>query len=123
MAQGSGKLSKTTKSKSGGATKKKVVRTKTVTKGRKDFKTKNINAAVIDNVAATKAINRKNEIGVAAKAVSVGTKFFLQDVAQSGQQAHKKQLQIRDKKQMNSSSTASASNRLKDKLRDRKSVV
>ncbi len=117
MAQGIGKLSKSSKSKSGGATKKKVVRTKTVTKGRKDFKPKNINASVIDKLETTKAINRKNEIGVAAKAVSVGTKFFMQDVTQSGQQAHKKQIQIRDKKQMKSSSMASTSNRLKEKLR------
>jgi hypothetical protein len=117
MAQGMGKLSKSTKSKSDGATKKKVVRTKTVTKGRKSFKTKSLDATVIDNVATTKAINRKNEIGVAAKAVSVGTKFFLQDVADSGKQAHTKQIQIRDKKQLKSSSTASSANRLKSQLR------
>jgi hypothetical protein len=117
MAQGLGKLTKSTKSKSGGALKKKVVRTKTVTKGRKDYKTKHLNATVIDNVATTKAINRKNEINVAAKAVGVGTQFFLQDIAQSGKQAHTKQIQVRDKKQMKSSSTASSSNRLKTQLR------
>jgi hypothetical protein len=119
MAQGSSKLSKPPKSS--GALKKKVVRTKTVTKGRKDYKTKhtnnNNNAAVIDNVTTTKAINRKNEIHVAAKAVSVGTQFFCKDIATLGQRECTQKLQQRDKKELKSSTNSTSSNRLKEQLR------
>lgn len=128
MAQGLGKLSKSAnhKKKSGNsaANKKKVVRTKTVTKGRKEFKAKAANnIALLENIATTKAINRKNECTVAAKAVAVGTKFFLNDITSDGKSTHQKLIQQRNKKQMkstsNNSSTTnqSSTNRIKEQLR------
>jgi hypothetical protein len=113
MAQGSGaKMQK--KAKSAAAAKKKVVRTKTVTKGWKEFKHKRI-AEKAEEIATTKAINRKNEAGVAAKAVAVGTQFFLQDIASSGKTEMGKKLKERNKKQ--GKTTAGASERLKVQLR------
>jgi hypothetical protein len=115
MAQGSSqKLGK--KSKSLGALKKKVVRTKTVTKGRKEYQTKHINNAVVDSISTTKAINRKNELQVAAKAVSVGTQFFMSDIKNNGQKEYRQQLQKRDKKQIKSSS-AQQSQRVQEQIR------
>lgn len=111
MAQGSAKLSK--KPKSVGASKKKFVRTKTVTKGRKERQHKN-NAAKADDISTTKAINRKNEACVAAKAVAVGTQFFLTDIATKGKSERNKKLGERNKKQEKASGT---SDRLKAQLR------
>jgi hypothetical protein len=83
MAQGS--LNKLKNSKirkpSGGAQKRKAV------KATKYAKRKG--SASIENnkgiVAATKAINRKNERIVAAKACTAGSNFFLKDIAEKGE--------------------------------------
>jgi hypothetical protein len=115
MAQGSSlKLNK--KRKSLGAMKKKGLRTKTVTKGRKEYQIKHINGAVVENISTTKAINRKNEMQVAAKAISVGTQFFMSDIKTKGQQEYRQQLQQRDKKQMKSSSVQQ-SQRVQEQIR------
>lgn len=77
MAQGNHKLSKA--KKSAGSQKRKAV--KVVKKTRKG------NSAIENNkatVATTRAINRKNERIVAAKALNAGTAFFLQDIATKG---------------------------------------
>jgi hypothetical protein len=111
MAQGSAKLAK--KPKSACAAKKKVVRTKTVNKGPKERKHKNY-AAKADDIATTKAINRKNEVGVAAKAVAVGTQFFLTDIATKGKTEMNKKVSERNKKQ---GKATGASDRLKVQLR------
>ena len=113
MAQGSAGNKLPRKQKSSGAAKKKAVRTKTVTKGRKERKHKNISEKV-EEMATTKAINRKNEAGVAAKAVAVGTQFFLTDIASTGKSEMNKKLKERNKKQGKTSGT---SERLKVQLR------
>jgi len=116
MAQGSAKLAK--KQKSGGAQKRKAVRgKKTVHKGNRDFKPTrggNKNAAALEDAATTKAINKKNEVAIAAKAVAVGTQFFMSDVASKGEKEMKKQLKERNKKQ---SKGGGAADRLKAQLR------
>ena len=101
MAQGSGgskKLAK--KAKSGGSQKRQLVRgKKTSTKGPRDCKPRSHHSAAAEMAATTKAINQKNEVAIAAKAVSVGTKFFLSEVAAKGEKEMKKQLRARDKKE------------------------
>ena len=77
MAQGSHKLGKAKKSK--GAAKRKQV--KTVKKTRKGNTTIERNKSV---AAVSKAINKKNERIVAAKAVNAGTSFFLNDIVEKG---------------------------------------
>jgi hypothetical protein len=115
MVQGSAKLSK--KTKSAAAAKKKVSRTKTVTKGRKEFKLKSsTRTEKADEIATTKAINRKNEASAAAKAVSVGTQFFLTDIASTGKIEMNKKLKERNKKQSNGG-IGRSTERLRDKLR------
>ena len=77
MAQGNHKLGKAKKSK--GATKRKQV--KTVKKARKGNASVEKNKAI---AAVSKAINKKNERLVAAKAVNAGTSFFLNDIVEKG---------------------------------------
>ena len=112
MAQGLGKLGKAKKSK--GAQKRKTVKSKHLSKGRKSFSAKGSKRiAVRDERETTKEINRKNESIIAAKAVSVGTRFFLSDVAERGTKEMKKQLKARNKKQ---EKATKMSDRLKDQL-------
>lgn len=123
MAQGQGRLTKGGggggRNKSKASQKRKVVRAKTATKGRKQPSNKSgrycNSSAYRAQHETTKAINKKNESLIAAKAVGVGTKFFLADIADSGKQELTKQTQERDKKQQNKSSRAT--NRLKEQLR------
>lgn len=111
MAQGLSKVNK--KQKSVGSQKRKVTRkAQSLSKGRKQFHAKGRKANV-EELDTTKAINRKNEALIAAKAVSNGAKFFLTDVKEKGVQEMKKQIQTRDKKQ---SKSTKISDRLKDQL-------
>ena len=116
MAQGSGKLGKA--NKSAGSRKRKVVRAKSsLSKGRKNFnanKGRTNNAAARQEKATTKAINRKNEALIAAKAVSVGTKFFLNDIKESGTKEVNRQSRNRSKKE---NKATKVSDRLKAQLR------
>lgn len=57
-------------------------------------------------IAVTKAINRKNETTIAAKAMGVGTQFFLKDIAGKGKAELDKQIKQRDKKQKKANQTA-----------------
>mmetsp|Transcript_10098 Transcript_10098/g.12799 ORF Transcript_10098/g.12799 Transcript_10098/m.12799 type:complete len:119 (+) Transcript_10098:157-513(+) len=84
MAQG-GKLKKLGggKQKSVASTKKKA--TKQLSKGRKIFKSKGREAIIGKEIQDTsKAINKKNEISVCAKAVSAGGTFFMSDIKDAG---------------------------------------
>jgi hypothetical protein len=72
----------------------------------------NTNQHAKDDVDTTRTINKKNEVLVAAKAVSVGTKFFLNDIQAKGKTEVSKQLRQRSKKQVKTK----LSNRLKDQL-------
>jgi hypothetical protein len=79
MAQGNHNLGKS--KKSGGAQKKK---------GGKALKHKmrKGSAKIVDSkvqIATSKAINRKNERVVAAKAMNGGSHFYLKDIAERGQ--------------------------------------
>lgn len=113
MAQGTAaKLAK--KKKSAGAQKRKTVRKKTVAKGPRECKQQRSSVAAHEKAATTKAINRKNEAAIAAKAVAVGTKFFLGDVSAKGEKEMQKQLREREKKQ---SKGGGAADRLKSQLR------
>jgi hypothetical protein len=87
MAQGNHKLGKAggrggapKRAKSAGAKKRQTTKSKKMTrKG---------SAAIERNqgiVAATKAINRKNERIIAAKACTAGTNFYLKDIAEKGE--------------------------------------
>jgi hypothetical protein len=111
MAQGNAKVGKA--KKSAGSQKRKVVRSKTVVKGPKQFSDKRPNLAAREVKAATKAINRKNEALVAAAAVSVGSRFFLGDISEKGKKLVKKQLKDRSKKE---SRCTKVSDRLKVQL-------
>lgn len=119
MAQGSGGSKKPTKkAKSAGSQRRQLVRgKKTFSKGTRDCKPKAPHAAAAEKAATTKAINIKNEVAIAAKAVSVGTKFFLSDVAAKGEKEMKKQLRARDKKEQGGGGGGSAADRIKAQLR------
>ena len=114
MAQGTAKLGKARKS--GGSQKRKTVRAKALNKGRKSFNVKGRknNFAAKEEKATSKAINRKNESIIAAKAVSVGTKFFLGEITESGTKEFNSQLKARNKKQDNATKV---SDRLKAQLK------
>jgi hypothetical protein len=97
MAQGGIKL------KSKAAKKNKQSQQKrNLSKGRKAFAAKGRKVTQAKQEAETsKAINRKNEATVAARAVGAGGKFFLTDVKEAGQNEIKKkndQLRKKEKK-------------------------
>jgi hypothetical protein len=110
MVQGGGKLGKAQKTKGG-------VRHKAgkgVVKGRRvcDRKSNHTSFSSTADLETTKTINKKNEVMVAAKAVSVGDRFFLSEMATKGKMEVKKQLKARNKRQ----GKVKLSNRLKDQL-------
>lgn len=116
MAQGSSTKSLGKARKSAGSQRRKTVRAKSsLSKGRKHYNTKVQRkvAAQRDETDTTKAINRKNESLIAAKAVRVGTKFFLGDISSKGKKEVEKQNRERLKKQNNSKT----SDRLKAQLK------
>jgi Protein of unknown function (DUF2462) len=107
MAQGQPKMKKTaaTAAKQNKKTKVTAVSRRqnktTAKKGPRAFApTKQAAAAAAQGPrAVTKAIDRKNEASIAAKAVSIGTQFFLTDIAGRGKQQLSKQIAERNKKQ------------------------
>jgi Protein of unknown function (DUF2462) len=102
MAQGTGKLPAKKAAKSKGAQKHKAAKSKLVAKGRLQKKAKNLDESDKLDQEATKTINKRNERLIAAKAVSVGTKFFLNDISEKGANHVKKQTAERNKKQQKS---------------------
>lgn len=92
MAQGLGKLKATKAIK-----KAKPPQKKQLSKGRKAFSAKGRKANLAKQDAETsKAINRKNEATVAARAVGAGNTFALKDLKEQGQkEIGKKNLQLR----------------------------
>jgi Protein of unknown function (DUF2462) len=104
MVQGFGKL-KSGKGSSGKNNKKAAKNSKPVIKkGRRNVPTTTNNTNSLTYHQAqrdtTKAINKKNEVIVAAKAVASGSRFFLSDVTVKGTNELKKQHQIRSKKEL-----------------------
>ena len=114
MAQGSAKLGKA--KKSAGAQRRKAKCAKAISKGRKQFnmKGRKQNNSAREELMTTKSINKKNESIVAAKAVSVGTKFFLNDISEKGSKEMNQQLKARSKKE---NKATKVSDRLKAQLR------
>lgn len=113
MAQGSGKLPKSKKST--GSQKRKVVAKKKVSKGRKLYATKGQKGfAAKQGVETTKAINRKNEATVAARAIGAGDRFFLNDIKEVGKKELNQQTKERSKKERNAHKLT---DRIKDQLR------
>lgn len=87
MAQGGLKLKSNKASKKNKPSQHK----RNLSKGRKAFAAKGRKAIQSKQEAETsKAINRKNEATVAARAVGAGGKFFLTDVKEAGQKEIKK---------------------------------
>jgi hypothetical protein len=84
MAQGNHKLGKAKTSR--GAAKRKQV--KTVKKAKKGNPSVEHNKSI---ASASKAINKKNERLVAAKALNNGTSFFLKDIAEKGTSVARRQ--------------------------------
>jgi hypothetical protein len=99
MVQGNAKVGKA--KKSAGSQKHKVAVRKKVGKGPKACAMIKNNLQAKEEGAATKQINRKNESLVAAKAVSVGTRFFLGDISEKGKKHFQKQMKDRTKKEKN----------------------
>ena len=79
MAQGNHKLGKA--KKSAGAQKRKAVKA-VKKKAKKGNPAVERNKSIIDT---SKAINRKNERLIAAKASNAGTNFFLNDISTKGE--------------------------------------
>lgn len=109
MAQGGFKLKSTPAKKS-----KASQRQKQLSKGRKAYSAKGRKAALAKQEAATsKAINRKNEVTVAARAVGAGSRFFLKDIKEAGKkEIGKKRVELRKKE----SKSVKMSERLTEKL-------
>mmetsp|Transcript_5600 Transcript_5600/g.7969 ORF Transcript_5600/g.7969 Transcript_5600/m.7969 type:complete len:121 (-) Transcript_5600:256-618(-) len=113
MAQGGAKLGKA--KKSAGSQRRKQVVKKTVGKGRKAYKAKGRKGAVErEKNETSKAINRKNEALVCARAVGSGDRFFLKDIRETGKKEIDQQNKERYRKENKS---AKVTDRLKDQLK------
>jgi hypothetical protein len=111
MAQGSAKLSKA--KRSAGSQKKAAKHV--LSKGRKTYKPKGRKATETrTDVDTTKAINRKNEAVVSAKAMSEGTRFFLTDMKAKGKKELTEQEGARNKKEIKEKKME---DRIKEQLR------
>jgi hypothetical protein len=110
MAQGNGTFGKGRggDKRSGGAKKRQAVKSGKFAKRKGSTAIEN-NKGIM---AATKAINRKNERIIAAKACTAGTNFFLNDIAAKGKDESRRQAAARNKKENNKS------HKMSDRLRD-----
>ena len=101
--------------RSAGSQKRKAIRSKAQSKGRKHKNARRTHAveAARPQVGITKQINRKNEAIVAAKAIASGTSFSLSDISERGSKEHQQQIKARDKKQDKSTKLTG---RLKDQI-------
>lgn len=95
MAQGGFKL----KSKPNANKTKPTHQKKQLSKGRKSFAAKGRAASLAKQETQTsKAINKKNELAVAARAVGAGNTFYLKDIKEAGKkELGKKKDQLRKK--------------------------
>lgn len=85
-----------------------------LSKGRKAFATKGRKAILAKQEQQTsKAINRKNEMAVAARAVGAGNTFFLKDIKEAGKKEMGKR---KDELKKRESKSAKMSDRLKEQL-------
>ena len=118
MAQGGNlkKLGNNKRKPSGGSQRRKAVKAKT-NKRKGGYKVDNNN---VRSIVTTKAINKKNERIIAAKATTAGTQFFLKDIATKGKNESQRQTAARDKKQ-SAKTNQKVSSRLKDQIQKLKS--
>lgn len=118
MAQGSGKLNKAGGGKSSHKRGKAAVaaKKKKVSKGRRHHRPRRTHAVASLRAESdiAKAINRKNEAIISAKAVGEGTRFFLGDVTAAGSKELKAQMQTRNKKE---TKAEKMTDRVKEQLR------
>lgn len=112
MTQG---LKKPAGNKKKSAASAKKQQSKQLSKGRKNFKPKGRKAThAKEDIVATKAINKKNEVAASAKAVGAGNTFFLQELKEAGT----KEIQKQKRNQMRvEKKSHTLSSRLKDQLR------
>jgi len=110
MVQGGFKLKSISPAKKSKSNQKQ----KQVSKGRKAFSAKGRKATLAKQEAETsKAINRKNEVTVAARAVGAGSNFFLNDIKEAGRkEIGKKNAELRKKE----SKSVKMSERLMEQL-------
>ncbi len=114
MAQG-GKLKTNKKSKQKSAASVKKQQKKQLPKGRKALQAKGEKATSHKQIeAATKVINKKNEIKCSAKAMSAGNKFFLNDLQEKGKKEIHRANVNQEKKERGKNNLTS---RLKNQLR------
>ncbi|KAL3782122.1 hypothetical protein HJC23_005384 [Cyclotella cryptica] len=110
MAQGGLKL----KSNKAAKKSKPSQQKKSISKGRKAFAAKGRKATLAKQEAETsKAINRKNEATVAARAVGAGGKFYLTDIKEAGHNEIRKKNEALRKKE---SKSAKMSERLQEQI-------
>ena len=112
MAQGLAKVAKARK-QSGGAQKRKNA--KVVSKGRKTYNPKGRKAVEFkEDNETSKALARKTEAYVSAKAIARGSRFFLSDVKEVGKKELNVQEKLRNKKE---EKEKKMDQRLKEQLR------
>ena len=101
MAQGF-KIKSKAPAKKAKASQKQKQKPKQLSKGRKAFSAKGRKVALAKQDAETsKAINRKNEVEVAARAMGSGDRFFLSDIKVAGKKEigkNKRQLRKKESK-------------------------
>mmetsp|Transcript_1964 Transcript_1964/g.2748 ORF Transcript_1964/g.2748 Transcript_1964/m.2748 type:complete len:120 (-) Transcript_1964:44-403(-) len=113
MAQGSGKLGKA--NKSSGSRRRKAQKHLTYKGRRKAYNPKGKKAVQKrEETETSKAINRRNEAILSAKAINSGTRFFLNDVKEVGRKEIDDQLKLRNRKE---DREKKLSDRLKGQLR------
>lgn len=119
MAQGLAKIGKAAasapnKKKSGGAAQKRK-NANVATKGRKTYNPKGRKAVELrENFETSKALARKTEAYVSAKAIARGSRFFLTDVKEVGKNELKTQEKLRNKQE---EKEKKMDQRLKEQLR------
>mmetsp|Transcript_14299 Transcript_14299/g.22045 ORF Transcript_14299/g.22045 Transcript_14299/m.22045 type:complete len:120 (+) Transcript_14299:62-421(+) len=98
MAQGNGKLGKG--AKSSGSQRRKAQKNQAYKGRRKVYNPKGKKAVQNrEETQTSKAINRRNEAILSAKAINCGTRFFLSDVKEVGKKEINDQLKLRSKKE------------------------
>lgn len=109
MPQGLGRLGAKPVPRSHAHNKKRQAAQKAPKKGRKTIAARK---PAVAELATTKAINKRNQALVAAKALSEHSRFFLSDLTKQGEREQAQQIQVRNKKQGKSK----AKNRLEQQL-------
>lgn len=117
MVQGNFRGNKSKRS-SGASKKQKIKAAKRATKGWKTHKPKGRKAAEgKSDVSVSKAISKKNELLISAKAISHGSRFFLNDLKENGQKALEKGNKAKLKKEAKDHKKSHVTDRIKEQLK------